>query len=79
VGLLNLLRSLEGGTRVQQNNNWLLCSSSFNQDYQTFIGSKGVVVFIGDVLKSNFFEDTFLFIYYQIATNLSMNHTECQW
>jgi len=24
VGLLKLLRSLEGGTKVQQNNNWLL-------------------------------------------------------
>jgi hypothetical protein len=31
VGLLKLLRSLEGGTRVQQNNNWLLCSSSFTK------------------------------------------------
>jgi hypothetical protein len=24
LGLLKFLRSLEGGTRVQQNNNWLL-------------------------------------------------------
>ncbi len=31
LGLLKLLRSLEGGTRVQQNNNWLLLQLQFQQ------------------------------------------------